>query len=640
MSEASTGSTRLHALDIETACAVQGCKGFGGSEHCDHALSPFTGSITKIAVTDGLFDEQVFDAAVDFADWLAANKSATFTMHNGKFDAKFLQYNGVELGEQWVHDSSLLAFTFVEKIKDDWLEQYEVERQIQNKLRTGMKHREARHHSLKTLAPYFLGVKPFWEPEHGHNDREYVLTDARYTLQLTEYFLERMPEKALRFYNSHFMPWAKMLLKAEMQGIRLDLAELKKRWVAADKQAVTLSADIEEQWKPFFEEYMELGRTEVRAKYAVMTEAALAKAKDIPKTKARYKALEEKALAKVQPFNLDSPSQLLWLVGEKLGLRAENWLGEESTDKETLTRFAQEEPALTKLLEYRKAKKLVNAFFPEYMDMQVNNRIHTTFNMTTARTGRLSSSGPNLQQVPGHLHDLFIADPGHTLITRDLSAIEPTILAYYSEDPVLCDLMINGGDFHGTTAIAAFGLDCASTEVKKLFPELRQVAKTIGLAVLYGAGANQVKQVMEKNGLECSDGKASDIAKRIREAYKGVWEFKRQLDREVESGATIYNLLGRPYSIPNKQDVYMKALNTLIQGSASDYLLSCARRISLFYSVLLLCHDEVVIQVPDDKVNQAKLYIEHVMRNNVELKTQHGLIPIRVEGKEAKAWTK
>lgn len=645
MSESSVRRTKLYGLDIETACDVTGCPGKGGSEKCEHALSRFTGAITKIAVTDGLFSEKVFDRGWEFADWLAENPDAEFTMHNGKFDAAFLAYNGVDIRSNWVHDSSLMAFVSVDKIPDAWLAAYEEQRQAHNKLRTGLKHRAARQHSLKTLAPYFLGVQPFWEPEHGHADNEYVLKDARYTLQLTDYFLAKMPDKALNFYTSHFMPWAKMLFNMEQKGIRLDINKLKEKWAVNEAALVKLSAEINTQWAAHFEAYLEREKALVSEKYTEMTRVALAKAKDLVaarKVKIRYAALEEKALSKVEPLNLDSPSQLLWLVGERLDLNAENWLGEESTDKETLTRLAHQEPQLSKLLEYRREKKLATSFYPEYMDMAQANRIHTTFNMTTARTGRLSSSRPNLQQVPGHLHELFIADPGYTLITRDLSAVEPTLLAYYSEDPVLCDIMITGGDFHGTTAIAAFALECDSKVVKKQFPELRQVAKTIGLAVLYGAGANQVKQVMDKNNLECSRSKAEEIVRRIRTQYKGVWEFKQQLDRELETGATIYNLFGRPFRIADKSQVYMKGLNTLIQGSASDYMLAAMRRLNSGVDCkhLLVVHDECVTQVKDEHVAQAALDIGQIMCNIVELKTQYGRIPIRIEGKEARTWTK
>lgn len=940
----------LFAMDIETECSVEGCAG----ETCEHALSPRTGAITKIAVTDGLFNEAVFDTPLQLNDWIKENPDAVFTYHNGKFDMNFLSFNGVYLTDKWAHDSSLLAFIFTEKIEEQWLEEYEVQRQVRNKMRTGLKHRRARHHSLKTLAPYFLGVEPFWEPESGHNDREYVLKDARYTLELTKYFLERMPAKAVEFYSNHFLPWAKMLLRMEQFGIRLDVAECRRRWGVAEQQVEQLEGEIKEQWSEHYKAHREMLEDEVHAKYALMRETAQLAGKS---TK-RYDSLEEKALTKIPELNLNSSPQLLWLLGERLGLKAENWLGEESADKETLTKLAADEPALAKLLDYRRVRKLTTSFFPEYLDMAWNNRIHTTFNMTQARTGRLSSSSPNCldmqtrvltesgfkyygelldtdkvavflpenstivfeaplakviknatdivtiknthfdfcgtpdhrmyytvrktnksrecrasafpsdvkiihggikeggtcvspaeirlavaiqadseglaesvrlklykprkitrfrrllrlnktkytekviskhnakehhirvgvefrfkrsempsatrallqvdlnrfskeiiacsysniktfvkelcywdglytrkrnaieycskhednadivlaclslvglrglkrrredfygghfrvygtyqdyslstnavkktkkdsitkvwclqvsssffiaerngttyvtgncQQIPGHLHDLFVADEGCVLVTRDLGAIEPTVLAYYSEDETLCSLMLNGGDFHGTTAKAAFELDCDSREVKKLFPELRQVAKTIGLAVLYGAGANQVLQVLEKNKIEGATlNRASGIVNKIRKTYAGVWQFKQQLDRELEAGAVIYNLLGRPYAIPMKQDVYMKGLNTLIQGSASDYLLAAARKAKeeAAAELLLVVHDEAVFQVEEARQAEACTIIDNVMRKLIELKTQWGTIPIRTEGKEGRVWAK
>jgi DNA polymerase I-like protein with 3'-5' exonuclease and polymerase domains len=631
-------STKLYGLDIETECAVEGCSG----KDCGHALDFNRNRITVIAITDGLFNEMVVRDLEIFKRWLSYNPEARFTAHLGKFDIKQLAARGIDIVDRWVDDSCLLAFTSQVKIPDSWLADYELKRREQNKLRTGMKHREAGKHSLKTLAPYFLKVQPFWEPEDGHDDDEYVLTDARYALKLTEYFHSMLPQKSLEFYREKQLPWSKMLLAMELKGIALNDEELLKKWKATEESLYSSENTIKEQWASHFQAYEDLQRFETQEKYNAMAIMAKSKGKFSVKQEAQHQKRFEKALQKVEPLNLDSPKQLLWLLRDRLELAATNLKGEESTDKETLTRLAVNHKEVDVLLNYRKARKLCSTYFPEYRSYAFKGRIHPTFNATGTRTGRLSCSDPNLQQVPGALHSLFEADPHHVLITRDLSAIEPTILAYYSEDPVLCKLMIEGGDFHGETAIAAFDLP-EGTNVKKEYPELRKVAKTIGLAVLYGAGANQVHLVLQKEGF--SDFTLTDakrIVTRIRERYKGVWEFKRALDSELETGSTIYNLFGRPLSIPERDEVYMKGLNTLIQSSASDLMQESAYIIwrDQISVPLLLVHDELVCQSKEEVAEIKEALIVKTMSNAADLQTAYGKIPIRTEGKISKTWEK
>lgn len=631
---------KLYGLDVETECAVPTCT----DSECKHALDQNRNKITLIAVTDGLFEEHVFTQVTDFNKWLNQQPAAMFTMHNGKFDVKQLvAHGGTVTFKMWAHDSSLLAFNYEEKIDEGWLDEYEAKRRELNKLRTGMKHREARHFSLKTLAPYFLKVKPFWEPEGGHNDQEYVLLDARYCLQLTQYFLERMDAPSLNFYKEKHLPWTKNLTLTELQGISINKEKLYELWeksIEAQRQA---EVQIASQWKHHFDAWRAQQEAETKARYSKTKEELALKGRATSKMMALTEAREMVALSKIEPLNLASPKQLLWLLRDRLELDVVNLDGRESTDKETLKKLGEDNPEVAVLLEYRKHAKLCSTYYPEYLQYMHEGRIHASFNTIGTRTGRLSSSNPNVQQVPGELHAVFQADPKHTLITRDLSAIEPTVLAYYSEDPQLCELMLNKGDFHSTNAKAMFNLECSLAEIKETYGKERKIAKEIGLAVLYGAGRDRVFQVLAKHGMQgytLSD--AKKFVYRIRDLYAGVWRFKTNLDKELESGATIFNLLGRPLKIPVAQDVYMQGLNTLIQSSASDLLQYAGDIITNEgnYQVLLLVHDEIVVQVPDNEVTTAVPFIEEAMTKRVKLTTGYGQIPIRVEGKEGKTWTK
>ena len=203
--------------------------------------------------------------------------------------------------------------------------------------------------------------------------------------------------------------------------------------------------------------------------------------------------------------------------------------------------------------------------------------------------------------------------------------------------------MIKGGDFHSTNAKYAFNLECEASEVKTLYPNLRKVAKTVGLAVLYGAGANRVYQSFVEAGLnEMTFQDAQRFVFNIRELYSGVWNFKKELDRVLERGEIVYNFLGRPFAIPVPQDVYMKGLNTLIQSSASDLLQQAAYDFSIKHtegSVLLLIHDEVIVQA---KKEDAQLVENELIKEmcKFKLQTKHGYIKIKTEGKVSDVWEK
>jgi DNA polymerase I-like protein with 3'-5' exonuclease and polymerase domains len=626
-------------FDVETECAVEGCE----DKACRHALKFNQNRITVLAATDGLFNSRVFRGPQLVAEFLSfvREQDAHLNAHNGKFDFEQVIYRGFpveEALERWTEDTSLLAFIHQNKIPDDWMERYEMKRRELNALRTGIKHREAGRHSLKTLAPYYLQVQPFWEPEHSHDDDAYVMKDADYAHSLLSYFQENLPARSLDFYYDRFLPWVKHLMLMELEGICLDTEEVEQRLQKTEGRIVELQEAVAQEWNEHFDAWKAIQLQDLQCELA----AKLEREQKSEKRRANFIKTFQRQVANIESLNLDSPSQLKWLLKERLKLNVTTLDGDESTDKETLGRLAKLNPTVAKLAELRKARKLVTAFYPEYLARAKDGRIFTNFNATTARTGRLSSSEPNLQQVPGHAHDLFTASPGNLLITRDLSAIEPAVLAYYSEDPLLCELIISGGDFHGTNAHAMFSLECNPSEVKHLYPDLRKVAKECGLAVLYGAGGNRIFQVLQKHGLfQYTIGDAKRFVQRLRDIYNGVWKFKLELDAKLERKATLYNLMGRPFTIPDTNEIYMKGLNTLIQGSASDLMQQKALdvRNKLGIKPLLLVHDEVIIEAPEANIQQTERRVIELMSSEA-LETSYGKIPIRTEGKVARVWAK
>lgn len=640
----------LVSLDIETKRADHITK--EGARDYD-ALIPHKAQITVIGLYAEDGTSKVFrgpNKVEDAMHHLSTIKDLELTGQNFKFDIKHLVYHGADaefLIRHWKHDSQLLGYVNPNKINQAWLDNYEEQRIALNKtLPRGVSHRAASLHSLKTMAPYFLDVEPFWEDPSDHNNDGYVIKDCKYTLELTQYFLENLHPSDLAFYNNHQLPWTKELLRAELKGVALDfntMDELEHECLGRRAQA---NSDLQREWgkafKVYADEQFELERERIEA----MRQRALLRAKDLAKC---HKTHDEKITQiKVKPFNLDSSTQLKWLLRDYLQLDITNDVGKESTDKEVLERLAIGNEGVRALLEYRAASKLITTYYPSYKEFAVNGRIHATFNPTGTKTGRLSSQNPNLQNQPAETRAVFSPDPGYYFITKDLSYIEPRLMAYYSEDDELCKIIFEGQDFHGATAQAMFGyIDCDNKEVKKLFPKERGISKTCGLAVMYGAGKNRVKQTMHKAGFtDYTDYQCEAIVKNLRNKFKGVWQFKKELDRTLDSGDTISNLFGRPIKFANKEDIYMQGFNRLIQGSASDIVLESIwkyndymRASGIASQALIAVHDEIVVQAPEDKIELCEKVLASVMTNYV-LETKYGNIPLITEGEVGLKWKK
>jgi len=248
-------------------------------------------------------------------------------------------------------------------------------------------------------------------------------------------------------------------------------------------------------------------------------------------------------------------------------------------------------------------------------------------------------SSINLQQTPKRLKSYFTARPGKLLATYDLGAIEPVILAYFSQDPNLCKLILAGESFHSINAINMFNLECTEKEVKKLYPLERDLAKTLGLAILYGAGVNRVVMAAAQAGVEISHSRAKEIVYGLRNYYKGVWEFKQELDQLLESGEVLFNLFGRPFKIENRDDVYMKGLNTLIQGSGSDLTQQAACDISKIpgCTPLAFVHDSVVTEIDAARSEELCNKIQYEF-TKFKLPSQYGNLPLTVEGGAYECW--
>lgn len=633
---------RLISIDVETACTVDGCSHQGESSCPNkHSLNPWQSRITVAAVVTQDGEERVFrgqDLVQRLQAYLETLGDYAITGHNFKFDLLHLSRHGLNISiDRWQHDSQLAAYVLTDKIPVDWLEAYEAQRRL-----LGSHHRKAGPHSLKTLAPYHLGVPAFWEPEDGHDDDEYVLKDARYTLQLTWHLEQRLKElNQYEFYKERQLPWTKMLLRAELRGVQIDLALLNERKIDLEIRATDLKRVLDDVWQEEHEAYFGMLLDETSAQYDSMAQKQLAKGpKDPEKVRARYKELARKAIEKLPDgIDYDSPAQMAVLLRDFRGYDITSLEGDESTGREVLERLAAEGKEDVKLyLEWRKVNKILTSFIPTYEELHVAGVIHPVYNPDTTRTGRTSSERPNMQQVPSGLKDLFKARPGYKFVGADLAAIEARLIALYSQDSVLYDLVRNGISLHDFNVRAYLGVETPVERVKELHPTERSACKNVGFALFYNAGVNRIKIAFAQKGIHLTESQCRSIHERFKKTYGAAITTANNIVDAMEQGQIIENLLGRPLKIQNPQDAYMTAFNTLIQSSASDLLLHWAHELSKVAVPVLFVHDFLCFEVPevDAEAFERQMYAE---LDKIVLSGELGRMPIEAEGGVGDRWS-
>ena len=345
-------------------------------------------------------------------------------------------------------------------------------------------------------------------------------------------------------------------------------------------------------------------------------------------------------------FNIHSPPQLRVVLFEKLKIssrgvrRGKTGL---STDVDVLTRLAREHPLPAKILEYRMLSKLKSTYvdaLPALVDPRTG-RLHTSFNQTVAATGRLSSSEPNLQNIPVRTEEgrriraAFVAPPGHRLVSADYSQIELRVLAHLSGDPVLVEAFTRGEDIHARTAAEAFGTLPSA--------EGRRLAKVINYGIAYGMGAARAARE-----LDLPLGEAQAYIEGYFARYAGVRAFIDSTIAEARARGYVTTVLGRRRYLPElgardpavRQFAERAATNTPIQGSAADLIklamLAVPRRLAeagLAARLLLQVHDELVLEVPEAGLEQAVACVRSAMENVWPL-----FVPLRVDVRHGANW--
>jgi DNA polymerase-1 len=321
---------------------------------------------------------------------------------------------------------------------------------------------------------------------------------------------------------------------------------------------------------------------------------------------------------------VNSPRQLEALLFDELGLKPlKRTKTSRSTDAATLESLSEQHPLPAVVLEIRQLSKLKGTYIDALplLVSERTGRIHSSWEQAVAATGRLSSTDPNLQNIPirtelgRKIRAAFVAPPGYAIVSADYSQIELRVLAHLSQDPVLLDAYLTGQDIHTRTAMEIFEL--APEDVNR---EHRTRAKAVNFGVIYGQGDSGLAKALGIPRAEAN----SFIAAYFRR-YEGVRRFMNETLDQARQGHAVKSLLGRRRLLPNigsanraeRLAAERIAMNMPIQGTAADILklamLACASPVTPGARMVLSVHDELVFEVPVEEVPAASAEIKRRM---------------------------
>ncbi len=420
----------------------------------------------------------------------------------------------------------------------------------------------------------------------------YACQDADLTLQLAAVLWPQVQEKGQeKLYREIELPLIPILAQMEIWGIRVD-----------PKALAELSSELEQGME----------------------------------------SLKQKIFSHSgEEFNLNSPQQLSQILFEKLKLPASQKTKKTrsySTSLIVLQDLAKDYAIAEYMLEYRQLSKLKSTYADSLplLIQPDTGRIHSSYNQTVAATGRLSSSDPNLQNIPvrgpwgQRFRQAFIPEPGHLFLSADYSQIELRILAHLSQDPVLIETFVNDRDIHQETASQVFG------DTGTLFnDEPRRRAKIINFSIIYGASAFSLARELGTTQAE-----AQVFIDRYFEKYPGVHDFLETCVLNAKEKGYSETLLGRRRPVPDlystnritQQAGRRIALNTPIQGTAADLIKKAMIDIYQELSrhkqkirMILQVHDELVFEVPEGAYQEVEILVKQKMSDVLPL-----LVPLKV----------
>ncbi len=427
---------------------------------------------------------------------------------------------------------------------------------------------------------------------------EYAGADADITGQLTGLLDDELRQKGLwQLFTDVEMPLMPVLVHMERNGIALDTGLLRKMSHRLGQQLLGLEADI----------YNMVGHQ----------------------------------------FNINSPRQLGMMLFSELGLpKPRKTKSGYSTDAAVLEELRSAHPVIQSILEYRQLAKLKSTYIdalPSLMN-HGTGRLHTSFNQTRTATGRLSSSDPNLQNIPvrseigKQVRQAFIAPSGSRLLAGDYSQIDLRALAHLSQDESLLSAFRRGEDIHAATAAQVFGV--SPIEVT---PDMRRVAKTVNFGVIYGMSEFGLEQATDLSREE-----AARFITSYFERYPGVRHYLDSVKKQARELGYVQTILSRRRSIPEihssnrmlREAAERMAINMPVQGTSADIIKIAMVNLEqemtkkgLSSKMLLQVHDELIFEVPEPELEIMNELVPRVMSSALELS-----IPLKVDIKTGSNW--
>ncbi len=450
----------------------------------------------------------------------------------------------------------------------------------------------------KELAREFLGLEMAETVEGFDEDSARTLQTADLTLQLAAVLRKKITEMELdRVYREIELPLVEILFDMERIGVRIDLAALDKAGREMEKELARLTEEI-------------------------------------------YKLAGEE-------FNINSPAQL-GDIFEKLNFEVgrKTKTGKISTSVDVLEELALKYELPQKIIDYREIAKLKNTYvdaLPKLIDSRTG-RVHTTLNQAVSATGRLSSTNPNLQNIPirselgRRIRAAFVASPGYQLMSADYSQIELRVFAHITSDPVMTEAFKRGEDIHARTARDVFG-----AKTKQEESDARRLAKIVNFAIPYVIGPFGLAQ---RTGLTRAQAK-----KTIEDYYKtytGVRRYMEETPVQVRESGIVRTIFGRIRPIPDinnrshalRSRAEREAINAPIQGTAADLVKIAMirvherlRREKLGARMILQVHDELLLEVPENEIDRTTEVVRAEMESVCEL-----AVPLVVDVGVGKNW--
>lgn len=427
----------------------------------------------------------------------------------------------------------------------------------------------------------------------------YAVDDVVQPIRLMYYFLPLLERDGLmKVFCELEMPKVFILNEMEMRGVKLDTEELSKHLAEAPSR-------IEKVEKKMF---------------------SLRPSK--------------------KPFNANSPKQLNEVLFDEIGIKPIGEKGKSglySTSRENMDKWAGEHAIVEAILEYRNLTRLMGTYL-KGLSKRVgkDGRIRTRYNQILT-TGRLSSSSPNLQNIPRPdkdvfgLRGLFVAEEGWKLVVADYSQIELRVLAHISRDPVFIESFKEGVDLHSYAAKVLFDLEESVEEVKKYHPEYRNVGKTFNFATVYEAGIRTLA-----TQAKVSEARAKDLRARYFSQFRGIRDYIEAMHNKAEQLGYVTTITGRRRHLADaqlkgrssrenalKSSAFRQSSNSPVQGSAADVLFIAMRNIynrleeeglSEKARIVLQVHDELLVECKEDIVDYIAKLVKEEMENAVELR--------------------